>query len=279
MLDSGIIKKIESFVYSKPRSMQEIAGHVNKNWRTVDRYVSEIEKEFGTIATRVFRGGTRGALKIAYWASVEKLNSSAFQEELEKQIFQGKRLGDFSAFDIFQHVEERKKEVEIAVGDNETASGLKGLQNILGAAKKQMLVFSGNLSFMNFKNEKINILKEIEKAIGKDISVKVVTRVEVGSKENIEKLLSFNAKYGKTLVEIRHSRQPLRAIIVDKSFFNIKETKLPTGREEELSENIFLFYTIRDKDWVEWLTKIFWKMFSSSISAERRLNEINKLKL
>ncbi|MEK6845578.1 MAG: hypothetical protein AABY26_02370, partial [Nanoarchaeota archaeon] len=66
MLDSAITKKIEEVVYAKPRSIQEIAQLLNKNWRTADRYIEEIEKNFGTISTRTFRGGTRGALKIVF---------------------------------------------------------------------------------------------------------------------------------------------------------------------------------------------------------------------
>ncbi|MFH1308006.1 MAG: hypothetical protein ABIH72_04095, partial [archaeon] len=86
MLNSNIIRKIEEFVYTKPRSIQEISQHINKSWRTADRYIQEIEKEFGTISTRTFRGGTRGALKIVYWSSVEKISSSVFQQKLEKDI-------------------------------------------------------------------------------------------------------------------------------------------------------------------------------------------------
>ena len=51
------INKIEEFVYSKPRSIQEISNFLEKNWRTADRYIEEIEKNFGTISTRVFKGG------------------------------------------------------------------------------------------------------------------------------------------------------------------------------------------------------------------------------
>src|SRR3989304_4113186 len=102
MLHSEIVRKIEDFVYGKPRSVQEIAEHIGKNWRTADRYIDDIEKEFGTLATRVFRGGTRGALKIVYWASVEKVSPTAFQTQLEEQILKGRTKYDFSPFDIFQ---------------------------------------------------------------------------------------------------------------------------------------------------------------------------------
>ncbi|MFA5084403.1 MAG: hypothetical protein WC475_03455, partial [Candidatus Paceibacterota bacterium] len=86
MLRSQEIKKIEDFVYVKPRSVQEIAEHIGKNWRTADRYIEDIVKNFGTLAIRVFREGTRGALKIVYWASAEKISSSVFQERLENKI-------------------------------------------------------------------------------------------------------------------------------------------------------------------------------------------------
>ena len=92
MLSNEIIKKIEDFVYAKPRSIDEVAKHINKNWRTADRYVQEIEKNFGTLSTKVFREGTRGALKIVFWSSVEKVSSSVFQEILEKEIFQAKGM-------------------------------------------------------------------------------------------------------------------------------------------------------------------------------------------
>ena len=47
----------------------------------------------------------------------------------------------------------------------------------------------------------------------------------------------------------------------------------------ELNKKVFLFYTIKDKEWVEWFSRVFWKMFQSSISAERRLEEIEKIKI
>ena len=112
---SKIIKKIEDFVYSKPRNVQEIAEHIDKNWRTADRYVSEIKKEFGTVSTSVFREGTRGALKIVYWSSMEKVSSSVFQQKLEDEIMKGKAKEDFYPFDIFQHVPDKNKKVEVGV--------------------------------------------------------------------------------------------------------------------------------------------------------------------
>jgi hypothetical protein len=158
MLNAETIKKIEDFVYSKPRSIQEIAKHINKNWRTAARYVEEIEKEFGTISTRTFREGTRGALKIVYWASIEKVSSSVFQEKLAKEIETFKRKEDFSAFDIYQHIPDKNKKVNAEQSEEEAKTNLNELKYYLEKTQKQLLSFSGNLSWLNLKNKKIKIL-------------------------------------------------------------------------------------------------------------------------
>ena len=59
---------------------------------------------------------------------------------------------------------------------------------------------------------------------------------------------------------------------------NLKEVKEPTGRKKELNKKMFIFYTIKDKDWIVWLSRIFWKMFTGSISAEKRIKEMQKIK-
>jgi len=279
MLKNEEIKKIEDFIYLKPRSIQEIAEHIGKNWRTADRYISEIEKNFGTITTRVFREGTRGALKIVYWASVEKISHSVFQEQLEKDIFAGKKKEDFAAFDIFQHVNEKDKEVVAKIGEDETKlKTLSDYTNLLRQAKKQVLFFSGNLSFINFKDKEEDVFKTIEELVKRGVNVKAICRIDMAGIENIKKLLSLNFKYGKDLIEIHHRDQPLRVTLIDNNVANLKEIKMPTGRDKELNKKVFIFYTIRDKDWVDWLSKIFWKMFSSSIDSHTRLNELKKLK-
>lgn len=279
MLESEIVKKIEDFVYSKPRSVQEIAQHIEKSWRTADRYVEAITKDYGTLATRTFREGTRGALKIVFWASVEKVSSSVFQEKLEEEIMNGKKKEDFSAFDIFQHVPDKNKEALVEESTKEeTDTNLKFFSAILRETKKQLLFFSGNLSFINMKNKDTDIFKILDELVKKGISIKAICRVDVAGKENIERLLSLNFKHGKELVEIHHREQPLRAFISDNRLLSFKEIKEPTGKTHELSKKLFIYYRIKDKEWIEWLTRIFWKMFSSSIGAKKRLSEMKKLK-
>jgi len=277
MIDSAIIKKIEDFVYLKPRSIQEIAQYIGKNWRTADRYIEEIEKEFGTISTRVFRQGTRGALKIVYWSSLEKVSYSIFQENLEKEILRARKKEDFSAFDIFQHVNATNKKVKLS-SESETAD-MKNLVDLFMNTKKQVLILSGNLSFLNFKTKEFEMIKIIESLIKKGISIKVLCRVDIASKQNIEKLLALNFKYGKELIEIHHKEHPLRASIFDNQIFHIKEIKEPTGKSNELDKKTFIFYTIREKEWVEWLSKVFWKMFNSSVDVKKRIQELQKLRV
>jgi hypothetical protein len=277
MLESPIIDKIERFVYAKPRSMLEIAQHIGKNWRTADRYVESIEKEYGTIATRVFRGGSRGALKIAYWASAEKISSSVFQEKLEEKIMHGMDKQDFSPFDIFQYVDDKYKKAVIERAVKENSTDIFEFAKDIARTQKQLIIFSGNLSFVNLRNKKVDMFDILDQLVKRGVSIKIVSRVDIAGIGNIEKALSLNLKYGKELVEIRHRAQPMRAIISDRIFFRIKEIEEPTGKVKELDKKVFIFYTIRDREWVDWLAKIFWNMFSGSITADRRIQEIKKL--
>ena len=72
MLTKEIVRKVNEFVYTKPRSINEIAELLGVNWRTANRYVEKISREEGTISTRVFREGTPGALKIVFWNNILK---------------------------------------------------------------------------------------------------------------------------------------------------------------------------------------------------------------
>jgi len=278
MLDNLTVKKIEDFCIPKPRSIQEIAGHLNKNWRTADRYVSEIKKEYGTLDVRTFREGTRGALKIVYYSAVEKFSGTVFQKELEKEIFNGRDREDFSPFDIYQFVSDKDKFIWVKKGFDESKSGrLSEFKELLDTAKKQVIFFSGNLSFLSFDDGEINLYDEIEGLVKRGVSIKVICRIDFVGIKNIKKILSLNHKYGKELVEIRHNRQPLRVTIIDNQYINLKEVKEPNHRVEELLEKTFFFYTIKDRDWIKWLQNIFWKMFNSSVGSSKRLEELEKI--
>lgn len=277
MLNQEMVKAIEDFVYLQPRSVLEISEHIKKNWRTADRYVEKISSEYGNIKTKVFRGGTRGALKIVYWNLNEKLSKNVFQQELENKIFSSSKKEDFSAFDLYEKIDEKNKKVTVENVSDEIKTNLHELRELLESTKKQILLFSGNLSWLNLKNKEIDFLKSLEELIEKGVKIKVVCDVDLIGKGNIEKLLSLNFKTQKEAVEIRHRKQPIRGIIFDDKQFRIKEIVEPTGKINELNKKLFLFYTIQDKNWVEWITKIFYKMFRTGVSAEKRIQELDKI--
>ncbi len=271
MLNPQLINKIEEFVYEKPRSVQEIASLIKKNWRTADRYLEEIKNDYGTIATRVFREGTRGALKIAYWASIEKASYNMFQKKLETEILNSKRKEDFSAFDIFQHVPEPKRECFVFEKEEDN---MKDFSSIMLSAKKQLLIFSGNLSFINLQNKRKDMFNVFEELAKRKIKIKILSRVDLSGINNVEKILSLNLRHGRNIVEIRHDTHPLRGVIIDNKFIRLKEVKEPTGKIKELNKRLFIFYNIKDKTWAEWLSKIFWNKFAKSIDANKRLEHL-----
>ena len=277
MVSFSIIEKIEKFVSEKPRSMQEIAVHLGKNWRTAERYVEVIIKERGTLLSRTFREGTRGALRIVYIRQPSSYSYSVFQEEFDKKIMIGNFPEEFSSFDIYQHIKEDKRTSEIFYSENEENLNIHSLIELLKKASKNLFIFSGNLSFINFSDSKNSVLEVLDELVQKDISIKVVGRIDIYSRKNLDKLLSLNHKYGKQMIEVKHRVQPLRCIIVDDKLFRLKEIKMPLRKDYELKNKIFMFYTIYDKQWVEWITNIFWKMFSSSIGAQKRIDALNSL--
>ena len=150
---------------------------------------------------------------------------------------------------------------------------------ILLNAKKQILFFSGNLSFINIKEQKKDMIKIFEKLIENKVNIKILCRVDLAGKDNIERILSLNLKHGKNLIEIRHDAHPIRGVIIDGSFIRLKEVKEPTGKIRELNKKKFIFYNISDKSWSEWLSRIFWKKFSNSMDANKRLEHLKQIKL
>jgi len=279
MLNQKIIKEINDYVYIKPRTIQEISLLINKNWRTANSYIEKIKQEQGTISIRIFREGTRGALKIVYWNSIEKIHSSQFQERLFQQISTGKHKEDFSPSEIYQYIDKNKKSAQIL---NEKSyyskENFQDYQNFLKSTQQQILLFSGNLSFLNLSYKNKNILQTIEDLAKNNISIKILTRVELPGIENIKNTLSINEKLGKNLIEIHHCFQPLRCTIIDSKIARIKEVKDPKVYPvDELKEKLTILYTIHDEEWIEWLQKVFFNLFRKSISAEKRIEDIENI--
>ena len=72
MLTPDAIKAVNEFVYKQPRAVKEISELLKVSWVTADKYLNYMIEKYGTIKIKTFRGGTRGALKIVYWANWEE---------------------------------------------------------------------------------------------------------------------------------------------------------------------------------------------------------------
>ncbi|MFH0869587.1 MAG: hypothetical protein V1866_00840 [archaeon] len=282
MLDSQTVKKISDFVYQKPRSMQEIAHYLQKNWRTADAYVERIIKEQGILSIRTFREGTRGALKIVFWSNIEKIHSSDFQERLFKRIESSKGKDDFSPFDIYQYVDDDKR---YAFLEEQSESVISPKQNLIGSLRsteQQVLIFSGNLSWVNASQGKTKIMDVFEELAERSIPIKILCRVDIESIKKIRMMLEINHKIKKEMIEIRHAEQPFRTFVIDTKLARFKEirvTEQPEKKKKKSHDNKqpYIFYEIRDSDWVEWVQKVFWNIFRTSIKAEKRIADIETI--
>ena len=249
-------KKILAFVQEKPRTIQEIALLLSKNWRTADSYVERIIQETGLLAVRTFRAGTRGALKVVFWNALGESQSS-YQERLAKKILFEYRKEGFSAFDIFQFVEQ---------GQAHVMKKVFSLQ-----ANKQIFIFSGNGSWITQKE-----IEQIEDLAKKGVVCKILLRVDLTSKELVKKLLLINSRIGDDGIMIRHCEHPLRGVICDDKV-ELKETLSPNdSRYRELKKPITILYGF-DGVWCSWLEKVFWKLWETSIDAKTRLDAIKKI--
>lgn len=283
MITDSVSKSICEFVKLRPRAMQEIAQHIKKNWRTAERYVDKIEKETGQLSTRIFREGTRGALKVVYWNSNDDIHSSGFQQDMFDEIMRAKSKREFSPFEVYQHVPSKHKHAHIedvsSIDPEKEVTETQNLVGFLNEAKSQILVFSGNLSWINAQQGDKKIIDVLRNLAKKGISIKVICRVSLIGFDNVKKLQMINKELGKEVIEIRHRYQPLRGILIDKKMIKMREIKDPEYYpENELDRTIEIFYDIHDKDWTVWLEKVFWKMFASAMPADKRIKEIEQIR-
>ncbi|PIU30163.1 hypothetical protein COT07_02105 [Candidatus Woesearchaeota archaeon CG07_land_8_20_14_0_80_44_23] len=278
-LDSETEKKILEFVYKKPCTISEIASLIQRNWRTADAYLEMISQRSGAIAVRTFRKGTRGALKIVYWNNNEKMNSSEAQERLFGQIRAGRTKKDFSPFNIYQFVDSRKRTAFVEQQGEEATTVKQDLAGILRSAKNQILIFSGNLSWSNLKQGRENIIDVFENIAKRGVSIKILSKVDITSYKNVVKMLEINHRLGKDVIEIRQCEQPLRAFIIDDEVARFKEILNPEDyAREEIDRKTYAFYEIKDKEWIEWLTKVFWNLFRTSIPAQKSIQDLKSIR-
>ena len=278
MLDAKTSKKICDFVYIKPRTIQEISHLIGKNWRTADHYINRIIDQQGCLSMRTFREGTRGALKIVYWSNIEKIHSTTFQERLFAKIEAGREKSDFDPFDIYQYVDEKKRKAFLESFVDASKSKKQQLINLIRQTNHQLLCFSGNLSFVDIQEKGRKVIDVMEELAKEKKDIKILSRVDLATLRNIEKIEEVNNKIGREAIEIRHCRQPLRAFIIDTHMVRFKDEKvLRKYKFGELDKNAKIFYEIYDEEWVEWMQKVFWHLFRNSIPAQKCIKDLKSI--
>lgn len=277
MINSQIIKKIEEFVYVKPRTVQEVSQKIGKSWRTANSYIETVSKEKGTISSRTLRGGTRGAVRIVYWNNIDKPYFSQAQERLFRQIEISKNKNDFSPFDIYQYIEDKKRSSFFEEQEEELINVKQDLLGTLRSAQEQVLFFSGNLSWASLVQGKEKLIDVFEELAKKGVSLRFLVNIDINSIFNVQKVSAINLHLGKDSVEIRHCEQPLRAFIVDNKVVKLKEIKDPSHYKKK-GKNLYIFYEIYDERWIEWLQKIFWNFFHIAIPAQKRVSDLKTIK-
>lgn len=277
-LNKEATRKINKFVRERPRNIQEIADLIDKSWRTADRWVKQIAKEEGTIDVHTFRGGTRGALKVVYWRNPEQIHSSRRRQRMWDQIKTGREKVDFSPFDLFETVDEDKRNAFLEQQKEENVEANHDIGGALQKAEQEILIFSGNLSWSTLKQDGREVRQVFKELAQDDISIKFLSRVDITSLKNVELMRKINEQIGKKRVSIRHCEQPVRAVVIDSKLAQFKEMKNPEDyKRGELEKKTYIFYEIYDEEWIDWTRKAFWKLYRNSIPAESRMEDLHSI--
>lgn len=266
-----IRQEILEIVHERPHAIAEIAFKINKNWRTANRYVEQLEKE-DVLKTHVFRKGGRGSLKIAYWPNSLTESPSSVKNFLLQRILQGRNKDDFSPLDIIQHVlPKKRKTIEISKESYHSKENVEDFLTSLKKAEHHILFFSGNLSFMNLGKRTEDFFDIFTKKLQQGVNLYMLTRVDSSNEKIVQQLLQLNSASAKGKVHIKYAQHPLRCTVIDEKEFSIKENL--TSSE---IDDTFIYYVF-DESWVKWVTDIFWYMWNGSIEAQKRLDVIRSL--
>ncbi len=306
---------IVNFVKKEPRSIQEIARFISKSWLTADSYVSQIEQKTGLISTKTFRKGSRGALKVVFYNTPDRLLQDEVKEKLFNDIKIGKRKYDFDFMELFQNIPDNQKKVVLKYVNIEKSSKsklksanlknsksnnsnlnnssasvnsdkssislanakLKSFEDTLASAKYNVYFFSGNLSFVNESTGGKNVLDLFEKLLQRKVRIKILCRVNFASIKNIDKISRLLTKYP-DLLELRHCYHPLRGFIVDEEFARFTGFEQSDSyRPGELDSDVRIYYELYSKEWIDWLSKVFWNLFRISINYSDRMKELDNI--
>lgn len=265
-MKTEIAKKILEFVATEPKSIQEVARCIEKSWKTADKYLNELKETNPELQIKVFRKGSHGALKVAYLKSTMKKSGDQVRDKLFNDYLVGKVKDDFDVMDFFMQVNSDKKEMFIEEYKESDISKKQDLIKHLKDCKRTLYVFSGNLSWINIKENGVLMLDILDDLIERGVKIKVLCRIDAASIRNIHKIKSLDKKHNTNLIEVHHQRHPLRGFIFDDTMLRLKEEIRP-GRYKkgEIDNNLRIFYDVYENEWINWLKNIFYYSFNNAM--------------
>ncbi len=275
VLNHDIKRKLLELIAQSPRSIQELAVELNKNWRTIDNYITKLVEE-GLISIKEFKKGSRVAFKIVYLQPEINYQITNVQKKILRQIESGKRSQDFSPLNIIQYIPETEVKSYFKSAGLPTNKVTEDLSLFLNQATTSLQMFSGDLSWVDLKSGKSSILDVMEGLAKDKVTIKIIARVDKSTQKRIEKLLNINYKLGYDAIEIRHDEHPLRCFIVDGKIVRLKEPAFSSVKGE-LKKMGTYFYQVHEDSWTNWFERMFWSSFRSSIPANKRLEVLDRI--
>src|SRR3989344_2525040 len=190
VLNHDIKRKLLELIAQSPRSIQELAVELNKNWRTIDNYITKLVEE-GLISVKEFKKGSRVAFKIVYIQPDINYQISNVQKKILRQIESGKRSQDFSPLNIIQYIPQKEVTSYFNPAKLPTNKITEDLSLFLNQATNSLQMFSGDLSWVDLKSSKGSILDVIEGLARDKVVIKIIARVDKSTKTRIEKLVTI----------------------------------------------------------------------------------------
>ncbi|MBW2970760.1 hypothetical protein KY320_01215 [Candidatus Woesearchaeota archaeon] len=276
-LNDEDIAKIIKAVKKEPLTVQAVSQIIGKSWVTTDKYLDYIKDKTGLINIKTFRKGTQAALKIVYYETREAKLGDDIKDNLMQKIQHLTHKNQFDFMDAFQFVDSSKKKSSFEHYSSKASITDQRLFELLDKVQRSLFVFSGNLSFLSLQHNNRSVANVLEELVEKKVFVKILMRVTVSSLSNIKKIEHLLIEHPE-FIEIRHRWQPLRGFLMDDNIARFKnEEHLQDYRQGELASNARIFYEVYDKQWITWLERVFWSMYNTSITYNRRIKEIENL--
>lgn len=277
MLDTKLTDKIIEYIKAEPRTIQEISKHINKSWVTTEKYINSIKNDTNLINIKLLRPGSYSSIKLVYYNILETSSLDDLKNYLFEKIKVGRFKSDFDVLEMYTIIDDNKKNAFYEEQSSNTIEKQQ-LVSLLRSCHQNLFIFSGNLSFINLIEKNTKIIDVLEELLKNKISIKILTRVNFATINNIKKI-DYLTKKHPNYIEIRHCYQPLRGFIIDDKIIRLKDTvDESVYKKGEINKTINFYYNIYDEKWISWLQKTFWFFYRLSTDYRQILKEINKIK-